>query len=256
MSSRTAAFLFAPSAAIVWYGIIWSGDLAPTVLPPPHVVAALMAQEWQSLLWNTYVTLTTAVTGYFFANVVAISLAIAFLYSNALKSLTTPWVVVLKNLPIISVASLLIISFGDSPVPRILVVILICFHPILANLIKGFEQVDPNLIARFQTLHASRFQLFRYVLWPNAMPYYAAAHEVAFTSSIVAAVLAEFFFSRQGLGFMLTQAMNDYRGDRLWATNIIIATLSAAALGLSVLAERVLIPWQPRGSKSLGQTSR
>jgi ABC-type nitrate/sulfonate/bicarbonate transport system permease component len=214
-----------------------------------------MAQEWKSLLWNTYVTLTTAVTGYFFANVVAISLAIAFLYSNALKSLATPWVVVLKNLPIISVASLLIISFGDSPVPRILVVILICFHPILANLIKGFEQVDPNLIARFQTLHASRFQLFRYVLWPNALPYYAAAHEVAFTSSIVAAVLAEFFFSRQGLGFMLTQAMNDYRGDRLWATNIIIATLSAAALGLSVLAERVLIPWQPKGSKDLGKTN-
>jgi NitT/TauT family transport system permease protein len=246
MSSRTAAFLFAPSAAIVWYGIIWIGHLAPTVLPPPHLVVALMAQEWQSLLWNTYVTLTTAVTGYFFANVVAISMAIAFLYSNGLKSLATPWVVVLKNLPIISVASLLIISFGDSPVPRILVVILICFHPILANLIKGFEQVDPNLIARFQTLHASRFQLFRYVLWPNALPYYAAAHEVAFTSSIVAAVLAEFFFSRQGLGFMLTQAMNDYRGDRLWATNIIIATLSAVALGLSVLAERVMIPWQPR----------
>ena len=246
MNSRTAAFLFVPSAAIVWYGIIWIGHLAPTVLPPPHLVVALMAQEWQSLLWNTYVTLTTAVTGYFFANVVAILLAISFLYSDALKSLATPWVVVLKNLPIISVASLLIISFGDSPIPRILVVILICFHPILANLIKGFEQVDPNLIARFQSLHASRFQLFRYVLWPNALPYYAAAHEVAFTSSIVAAVLAEFFFSRQGLGFMLTQAMNDYRGDRLWATNIIIATLSAAALGLSVLAERVLIPWQPR----------
>jgi NitT/TauT family transport system permease protein len=246
MNSRTAAFLFVPSAAIVWYGIIWIGHLAPTVLPPPHLVVALMAQEWQSLLWNTYVTLTTAVTGYFFANVVAILFAISFLYSDALKSLATPWVVVLKNLPIISVASLLIISFGDSPVPRILVVILICFHPILANLIKGFEQVDPNLIARFQSLHASRFQLFRYVLWPNALPYYAAAHEVAFTSSIVAAVLAEFFFSRQGLGFMLTQAMNDYRGDRLWATNIIIATLSAVALGLSVLAERVMIPWQPR----------
>ncbi|MBV8484696.1 MAG: ABC transporter permease [Verrucomicrobia bacterium] len=253
MSSRTAAFLFAPSAVIVWYGIIWIGHLAPTVLPPPHLVVALMAQEWQFLLWNTYVTLTTAVTGYFFANVVAISMAIAFLYSDALKSLATPWVVVLKNLPIISVASLLIISFGDSPVPRILVVILICFHPILANLIKGFEQVDPNLISRFQTLHASRFQLFRYVLWPNALPYYAAAHEVAFTSSIVAAVLAEFFFSRQGLGFMLTQAMNDYRGDRLWATNIIIATLSAAALGLSVLAERVLIPWQSKGSKRFGK---
>jgi ABC-type nitrate/sulfonate/bicarbonate transport system permease component len=249
MNSRIAAPLFVISALIIWYGVRWIGHLAPTVLPPPELVLSLMIQEWRSLLWNTSVTLATAITGYFFANVIAILLAIAFLYFDLLKSLATPWVVVLKNLPIVSVASLLIITFGDSPMPRILVVVLICFHPLLANLMKGFEQVDPNLIARFQTLHASRFQLFRYVLWPNALPYYAAAHEVAFTSSIVAAVLAEFFFSRQGLGFVLTQAMNDYRGDRLWATNIIIATLSAAALSISVLAERLLIPWQHSNGK-------
>jgi ABC-type nitrate/sulfonate/bicarbonate transport system permease component len=101
MSSRTAAVLFVLSAAIVWYGVIWIGHLAPTVLPPPHLVLALMAQEWRSLLWNTSVTLTTAVTGYFFANLLAISLAVAFLYFDALKSLATPWVVVLKNLTIV-----------------------------------------------------------------------------------------------------------------------------------------------------------
>jgi len=256
MNSRTAALLFILSAVVVWYAVIWIGHLAPTVLPPPHLVLGLMIREWPSLLWNTLVTLTTAVAGYFFANVIAISLSVAFLYVGALKSLATPWVVVLKNLPIVSVASLLIITFGDSLTPRILVVILICFHPLLANLMKGFEQVDANLIARFQTLHATRFQLFRYVLWPNALPYYAAAHEIAFTSSIVAAVIAEFFFSRQGLGFMLTQAMNDYRGDRLWATNIISASLSAAAFGISILAERVLIPWQHQDNAKPGKGSR
>src|SRR5260370_41771597 len=184
MNPRTAAILFVVSAAVVWYGVIWLGHLPPTVLPPPHLVLALMMQEWRSLLWNTSVTLTTAVTGYFFANVVAIALAIAFLYFDALKSLATPLGGVFKNLPIVSVASLLIITFGDSPIPRILAVILVCFHTLLANLIKGFEQVDPNLIARFQTLHASRFQLFRYVLGPNARPHDAAAHEVAFTGGV------------------------------------------------------------------------
>ena len=250
MNPRTATIVFILSALAVWYGVIWIGHLPPTVLPPAHVVLWLMIQEWQTLLWNTSLTLTTAIIGYFFANLIAISLSIAFLYFEPLKSLATPWVVVLKNLPIVSVASLLIITFGDSLTPRILVVILICFHPLLANLLKGFEQVDANLIARFQTLHATRFQVFRYVLWPNALPYYAAAHEIAFTSSIIAAVLAEFFFSRQGLGFMLIKAMNDFRGDRLWATHIIIAALSAAAFGISVMAERLLIPWQHRVAQS------
>jgi ABC-type nitrate/sulfonate/bicarbonate transport system permease component len=246
MNQRKAIFLFLVSAAGIWYGIIWIGRLAPIVLPPPHLVVWTMAREWADLLYNTAVTLGTALIGYFFANLIAILLAISFLYLSWLRSLATPWVIVIKNLPIVSVASLLIITFGDSPTPRILVVILICFHPLLANLMKGFEEVDPNLLSRFQTLHATRWQRFRYVLWPNALPYYVAAHEIAFTSSIIAAVIAEFFFSRQGLGYLLTEAMNDHRGDRLWATNVIIALLSAAAYIISRWLESALIPWRAK----------
>jgi ABC-type nitrate/sulfonate/bicarbonate transport system permease component len=246
MKSRTAILLFLVSVAVIWYGIIWIGQLAPIVLPPPHLVALIMVREWPDLLYNTSVTLGTALIGYIFANLIAILLAISFLYLSWLRSLATPWVIVIKNLPIVSVASLLIITFGDSPTPRILVVILICFHPLLANLTKGFEEVDPNLLSRFQILHASQWQRFRYLLWPNALPYYVAAHEIAFTSSIIAAVIAEFFFSRQGLGYLLTEAMNDHRGDRLWATNVIIALLSAAAYLFSRWMESVLIPWRQR----------
>jgi NitT/TauT family transport system permease protein len=246
MNSRAAVLWFLISVTAIWYGVVWIGQLAPIVLPPPHLVLMIMAKEWSGLLYNTVVTLSTALTGYFFANVIAILLAICFLYLSWLRSLATPWVIVIKNLPIVSVASLLIITFGDSPIPRILVVILICFHPLLANLMKGFEEVDPNLLNRFQTLHATRWQRFRYVLWPNALPYYVAAHEIAFTSSIIAAVIAEFFFARQGLGYLLTEAMNDHRGDRLWATNVIIALLSAGAYLISRWLESILIPWRER----------
>jgi ABC-type nitrate/sulfonate/bicarbonate transport system permease component len=246
MNRRTAVLLFLASAAAIWYGVIWIGQLPPIVLPPPHVVVLIMVKEWPDLLYNAAVTLGTALAGYLLANVIAILLAISFLYLGWLRSLATPWVIVVKNLPIVSVASLLIITFGDSPTPRILVVILICFHPLLANLMKGFEEVDPNLLGRFQTLHATRWQRFRYVLWPNALPYYVAAHEIAFTSSIIAAVIAEFFFSRQGLGYLLTEAMNDHRGDRLWAANVIIALLSAAAYLISRWLESVLIPWRQK----------
>jgi ABC-type nitrate/sulfonate/bicarbonate transport system permease component len=244
MNSRTSILLFLVSVAVIWYSVIWVGQIAPIVLPPPHLVVLIMVKEWPDLLYNTVVTLSTALIGYFFANVIAVLLAISFLYFGWLRSLATPWVIVIKNLPIVSVASLLIITFGDFPTPRILVVILICFHPLVANLMKGFEEVDPNLLSRFQTLHASQWQRFRYVLWPNALPYYVAAHEIAFTSSIIAAVIAEFFFSRQGLGYLLTEAMNDHRGDRLWAANVIIALLSAAAYLGSRWLESVLIPWR------------
>jgi NitT/TauT family transport system permease protein len=244
MKPRLAYPIFFLSAIGLWYAVCWLTRRPPTVLPLPHQVLILIAQEWPRLLQNTSVTLGTALIGYLFANLIAILCAIGFFYVRTLKELGSPWVIMLKNLPIVSIASLLIITFGDSMFPRILVVVLVCFHPILANLLKGFEQVDPNLIARFQTLHANRWELFRYVLWPNALPYYAAAHEVAFTSSIIGAVLGEFFFARQGLGFLLTQSMNDYRGDRLWAVNGVITLLSTAAYGASIWLEKKLTPWR------------
>jgi NitT/TauT family transport system permease protein len=246
MRSRTTYFYFAISVILLWYAIGWIAHLPPTVLPPPHQVIFLLIQEWKPLLENTLVTLGTALVGYALANVVAIGLAIGFFYLSWLRALGTPWVIMVKNLPIVSIASLLIISFGDSVFPRVLVVILVCFHPILANLLKGFEQVDPNLIARFQTLHANRWELFRYVLWPNALPYYAAAHEISFTSSIIGAVIGEFFFARQGLGAILIQAMSDYRGDRLWAVNIVIALLSTSAYCSALWLEKKLTPWRGR----------
>src|SRR5258708_17455727 len=90
MNPRTAAILFVVSAAVVWYGVIWLGHLAPTVLPPPHLVLALMIQEWRSFLWNTPVTPTPAGSGYFFSNVGAIRFPISFFYFYALSSLATP----------------------------------------------------------------------------------------------------------------------------------------------------------------------
>ncbi len=106
MNSRTALLLFLVSVAVIWYGVIWIGQLAPIVLPPPHLVVMVIAKEWSALLYNTVVTLGTALIGYFFANLIAILLAISFLYLSWLRSLATPWVIVIKNLPIVSVASL------------------------------------------------------------------------------------------------------------------------------------------------------
>jgi ABC-type nitrate/sulfonate/bicarbonate transport system permease component len=82
------------------------------------------------------------------------------------------------------------------------------------------------------------------VLWPSALPYYLAAHETSFTGSIVGAIIAEWFFSRKGLGYLIVQAMADYRGDVLYAVNLIAGALGLAAYFSCKLLERRLFRWQ------------
>ena len=132
----------------------------------------------------------------------------------------------------------------DALGPWLIIVVLVCFHPLLANLNQGLKAADRVLVDRLRTLNGSRWEIFRYVLWPSALPYYLAAHEIAFTTSIVGAIVAEWFLSRQGLGYVLVKAMTEYRGDRIYAATLISSAMSFAAYWLCRWLGRRLTRWQ------------
>jgi NitT/TauT family transport system permease protein len=229
MTERRAYAAMILTVPLVWMLAVQISGLPRLVLPPPALVAQVLWEERGPLLAHTATTLFTALLGYLLANAVALALAIGSLHLRWLEPLTTPWVVLLKNIPFVALASLLIITLGDNLLSKLVIVVLICFHPILANLNQGLKSVDPVLLDRMATLNASRWAVFRHVRWPAAQPYYLAAHEIAFTASIVGAIIGEWFFSRKGLGFVLVQATTEFRGDRLYAAVLISSLLSIAA---------------------------
>jgi len=221
-------------------------DLPTSILPPPEMVASLLWEERSSLFGHTLETMKIALLGYALANAVTLVLAISFLYFKQLENFVTPWTVVIKNIPYVTLAGILIVTMGDTIMPKLIIVVLVTFFPLLANLRKGLKATDPVLIDRMRTLNASRWQVFRKVRWPTALPYYMAAHEIAFTSSIVGAIVAEWFFSSKGLGFLIVQATTEYRADRLYAVTFIASLLSVCAYIAIRLADRKLFKWKQR----------
>jgi NitT/TauT family transport system permease protein len=232
------------SIPVVWVGFIRFSHLPPVVLPPPAQVWTVFREQSGNLAYNTWVTMTEALIGYALANALALILALAFVWYPATEAFVAPWTVMAKNIPYVTIASILLITLGDNLAPKMLIVVLVCFFPLLANLVKGFRAADSVLLDRLAALNATRGQVFRKVLWPSALPYYLAAHETSFTGSIVGAIIAEWFFSRKGLGYMIVQAMADYRGDVLYAVNLIAGALALAAYFSCKLMERWLFRWQ------------
>jgi len=216
------------------------------LLPSPTLVGKVFVADWAMLLEHTWRTIIEAMSGYLIANVLAIALAISFLYLPWFESLAVPWTVVIKNVPFVTIASILIITLGDTPLPKIIIVILITFFPILANVTKGLKSTDQVLLDRMQTLNASQWQIFSKVRWPSALPYYIAAHEIAFTGSIIGAIVAEWLFARKGLGFLIVQAMTQYRADRLYAVTLLASILAVGAYILVKVIEQRLFRWQAR----------
>jgi NitT/TauT family transport system permease protein len=232
------------SVPLLWLAALRFSHLPPAILPPPGRVLTVFREDGMVLAYHTWVTLYEALLGYAIANVLAFSLAVSYYYAPRAESFVTPWTIVIKNVPFVSVASLLVITFGDTLTPKLIVVVLVTFFPLLANLVKGFKSADPVLVDRLRVLHATRWQIFSRVLLPSALPYYVAAHEIAFTSSIIAAIISEWSFSRRGLGYLIIEAVANYRVDRLYAINIVGAALALTAYFACKLWESWLFRWK------------
>jgi NitT/TauT family transport system permease protein len=239
-----AYLLLFASIPLLWEAFIHFSHLPGVVLPPPSKVWDVLRDEPGILAYNTGVTMEEALLGYAVANLLALVLALGFIWFPSTEAFVAPWTVMIKNIPYVTIAGILLITLGDNLAPKLLIVVLVCFFPLLANLVKGFRAADSVLIDRLAALNATRGQVFRKVLWPSALPFYLAAHETSFTGSIVGAIIAEWFFSRKGLGYLVVQAMSDYRGDVLYAVNLIAGALALAAYFSCKLLERWLFRWQ------------
>lgn len=163
------------SIPVFWMLAVRFSGLPSVILPPPSMVWSVLVNEAGSLWFHTGVTIGEALLRYAVANVFAIGLAVMFLYSPWSEHFVTPWMVLIKNVPFVTVASILVVTFGDSLSTKVIVVVLVSFFPLLANLVKGLGSAPPELLDRMKVLDASRWQVFKRVLWPAALPYYVAA---------------------------------------------------------------------------------
>lgn len=244
LSEPVRYVLMLASIPVAWWLIVAATHVPSFLVPPPDMVGQVLWVERGSLLYHTAITLGEAMTGYLVANILAVGLAILFLYLPWTEQFATPYMVMLKNIPFVTVAALLIITLGTTPAPKVIIVVLVTFFPILANVSRGLRSVDVVLLDRMKTLNASQWQVFAKVRWPAALPYYVAAHEISFTGSIIGAVVAEWMFARQGLGYLITVSLTQYRADRLYAVTLINLMLSLGAYFLVRLLDDRLFRWK------------
>jgi ABC-type nitrate/sulfonate/bicarbonate transport system permease component len=145
--------------------------------------------------------------------------------------------------PIIAIAPLLVLWFGYGMLPKVLVVALVCFFPMVVAAVHGLAATDPELIKLYRTFGATRRQIFRLVRLPTALPSFFAGVRIAVTYSVIGAVFGEYVGASRGLGILLQTAKNSYRTDLVFSMIAVTAALSLLLYALVSLVERLTIPW-------------
>jgi NitT/TauT family transport system permease protein len=245
-----ALFVFA-LLFVVWESAVWLFGVKEYLLPPPSKVWTETLKRVDTVLLASWVTTQEIIGGYLLAVVVSIPLALAVTYSRFMENAVYPVIVFLQIVPKIAIAPLFIIWFGFGYTPKLLLVFLLSFFPIVVASIAGFKSVDPEIMDFARTTGASGWKMFAKIRLPQALPDIFTGLKVGAALSATAAVVAEFVASDRGLGYLLLQYNGNLDTPMVFSIIVVLSLIGLGVYYVVEVIERIAIPWhvsqQPAG---------
>jgi ABC-type nitrate/sulfonate/bicarbonate transport system permease component len=237
------AVVFGLLVVVVWEVATIVFDADERLFPAPTDVIAAFFADPAEILRNAAITLLEMLIGFVVGTMVGIALGILLTYSTTVRSAVYPWLIVSQTIPIPAVAAVLVIWFGFSLLPKVIVVGLIVFFPVAVATADGLRSVDPEMVKLVRSFGAGKGRIFREVRIPVALPYVFTGAKVAATFSVLGAVFGEWVGARGGLGYLLLLENRAVNTDAVFAIIFTLSVLGVGFFGLIVLLERLTIPW-------------
>lgn len=222
-------------------------------LPSPAAIIQALASNWDSIYDNAIPTLMETVLGLLFATVLGLLLAVLLDLSLWSRRAIYPLLIVSQTIPIVALAPLMLIWFGFTITPKIIVVLLYCFFPIAVATADGLAGAEPDLLKLLRSMGASSWQTLWLVRLPGALPAFFSGLRIAATYSVTGAIAGEFVGAEKGLGIYMVTSTNAHALPVVFATIAITAVLSLALFGLVNLIEYLALPWYHAARKASSQ---
>jgi NitT/TauT family transport system permease protein len=231
---------------LLWEALTRFAGLPAFILPSPLMVAEkfIAAITSGSLLRHTAVTLFEVLMGLLAGTCSAILIGYAVAKSRAFERLVSPFLVASQAVPIVAIAPLLVIWFGQGIFSKILICALIVFFPVLVNTVFGLRAVPRSLNDLMRSLHASRWQMLRLLEIPSALPIFLGGLKIGATLSVIGAVVGEFVGADKGLGFLINVGRGQYDTALVFVAVFTLVAMALTLYGLVIYLEHRLLAWQ------------
>lgn len=228
----------------VWEIVVrWSG-VAPYVLPAPSRVLAAGIRTAPLLGPHVTTTLTEAGLGLLAGTFASIALAVLIALAPWVHQAVYPLLVFSQTVPIIVLAPLLIIWTGYGLLPKVIVVTLTVFFPMLVAIVSAMETAERDLVEMIDGIGGSAYQALIHVRLPAALPAALGGLRVSATYTIGAAVVAEYMAGESGLGVFIQRSRKAFAVDQIFVAVTVIGLLTALLFLLVDQLTQLLMPWQ------------
>lgn len=223
-----------------WQLWVTMGDVPSFVMPTPLATLAAFTDDYD-WVHNTWVTAGEIFTGYAFAVIFGVGMALMFSWSRLLDRAIMPLMVSTNMIPKVALGPLIIVWFSYGFWPNVGIVFALCFLPVLLTTERGLKEIEPELLDLARSLKASRWQIFTKIQFPSSLPYIFSGMKVAVVLAVAGAVVGEFIASEEGLGYLMLQVQVTLDTAAMFAAVLMITLIGVALYCLVLLLERRVV---------------
>ena len=214
------------------------------LLPAPSLVLRTLWENPAIYATATLYTLGEALAGLLIGILAGTLIACLLTLMPGIEDGVMTLAILVKSTPMVAIAPLLTIWLGFGILPKIIITALLTFFPVLVNVLSGLQRVDAALLDLFSSWNASRWEVFKYLRAPSALPYIFAALKISAPLALIGAVVAEWTGASGGLGQSMWLAYANLNLPYLFAAIFILAAIGMLLYRTSVWLERKSIFWQ------------
>ncbi len=260
LGPRLRAWL--PSLALIvlfllaWEIAVRVAEVPKWLLPAPGAIVTSLATDWPLLREHALVTAQEVVVGLLASIAAGMGLALAMFFSRTIERAVYPLIVASQTIPVPAIAPVLLIWFGYDLLPKVVVVTLICFFPVVVNWWDGLREVDPNLVKLSRSLGGSSWQIFWKLRLPASLPFLFSGLKIAAAVSVIGAIIGEWVGSSAGLGYLMKYAAAQFQTARVFAAIVILSAQALLLFGAVAALERYFLRWQRAGQSLAARRPR
>ena len=223
IQSPLIIFLF----LVVWELLIHAFDIKWYLLPPPTMIIDSIYSNFFSLMASLAITLKVTLTALAMSVTISLCVAVIFYFSRIIEKTMMPITVVLQVTPIIAIAPLISIWVDNSEIATLICAFLVAFFPLLTNTITGLKSTEKNHLDLMKLYRANKIQLLRYVVLPNALPYFLSGLKISTGLALIGAIVGEFVIGpisgHSGLAYRIIESGYQLEIPKMFASVVLIS---------------------------------
>jgi len=227
-----------------WQFLSYKKLVPEYMLPSPISVGKAFIKDFWVLLEHSKISLSEAFLGLGLGLTLSFILAVLMDSFKILRKTIYPLLVITQTVPVVAIAPLLVLWFGYGILPKVVLVLLVCFFPIVIGLLDGLKNADKDAIDLLRAMGAKKWQIFIHIKLPYSLNGLFAGLKISVSYSIVGAVIAEWLGGNSGLGGYMTIVRKSFAFDKMFAVIFLVIVISLLLMLLVVLLEKWIMPWK------------